>query len=82
VLRMLGSPKDRDELDAQIAETLEMAQRTEANGWVPLILLERSGLARLRGDADAAARDMAEARRLFAQMGVTGWDAYAASIAT
>jgi hypothetical protein len=39
----------------------------------PLILLERAGLARLRGDADGMARDLAEARRLFAEMGVTGW---------
>ncbi len=64
----------------QIAETLGLIQRTEANGWLPQILLERAGLARLRGDADAMARDLAEARRLFAQMGVTGWDAYARSI--
>jgi hypothetical protein len=26
------------------------------------------------------ARDLAEARRLFAEMGVTGWDEYARSI--
>ncbi|MBI3799085.1 MAG: hypothetical protein HY268_19235, partial [Deltaproteobacteria bacterium] len=44
------------------------------------VLMERAGLARLRGDADAMARDLAEARRLFAQMGVTGWDDYARSI--
>ena len=49
-------------------------------GWLPLVLLERAGLARLRGDADGMARDLAEARRLFAQMGVTGWDEYARSI--
>ena len=48
--------------------------------WLPLILLERAGLARLRGDSDGMARDLAEARRLFAQMGVTGWDDYARSI--
>ncbi len=42
--------------------------------------LERAGLARLRGDVDAMARDLAEARRLFAEMGVTGWDDYARSI--
>jgi hypothetical protein len=55
-------------------------QRTEATGWLPMLLLERAGLARLRGDADGMARDLAEARRLFVQMGVTGWDDYARSI--
>ena len=44
------------------------------------LLLERAGLARLRGDTDAMARDLVEARRLFAEMGVTGWDDYARSI--
>jgi hypothetical protein len=44
------------------------------------VLLERAGLARLRGDPDGMARDLGEARRLFAEMGVTGWDDYARSI--
>ena len=48
-------------------------------GMLPLILLERAGLARLRGDADGMARDLAEARRLFTQLGA-GWDDYARSI--
>ena len=39
-----------------------------------------AGLARLRGDSGGMARDLAEARRLFAEMGVTGWDDYARSI--
>jgi len=47
---------------------------------MPLTLLERAGLARMRGDTDGMARDPAEARRLFAEMGVTGWDEYARSI--
>ena len=34
----------------------------------------------LCGDTDGLARDLAEARRLFAEMGVTGWDDYARSI--
>ena len=37
---------------------------------------------RRRGDADGMARDLAEARRLFAEMGVTGWDDYARAIET
>jgi hypothetical protein len=52
----------------------------DMKGVLPLVLLERAGLARLRGDADAIARDLAEARRLFAEMGATGWDDYARSI--
>jgi class 3 adenylate cyclase len=31
-------------------------------------------------DTDGTARDLAEARRLFAEMGVSGWDDYARSI--
>ena len=45
-----------------------------------MLLLERSGLAKLRGDTDNMKRDLAEARRLFAEMGVTGWNDYARSI--
>ncbi len=64
----------------QIAETLELIQRTDTKGWLPFLLLERAGLARMRGDADGVARDLADARRLFAQMGASGWDEYARSI--
>ena len=80
VLRMVGGLQHQSEIEAQIAETLELIQRADAKGWLPFILLERAGLARLRGDADGMARDLAEARRLFAEMGVTGWDDYARSI--
>ena len=77
VLRMVGGVQHQGELEAQIAETLELIQRVDAQGWLPLVLLERAGLARLRADADGMARDLAEARRFFAEMGVTGWDDYA-----
>ncbi|MBI1816890.1 MAG: AAA family ATPase [Deltaproteobacteria bacterium] len=80
VLRMVNGATHLDELEAQIAETLEVLRRNDAKGWLPLLLLERAGLARLRGDADGLARDLAEARRLFAEMDVTGWDDYARSI--
>ena len=80
VLRMIGGVQQQDELEAQIAETLDLTQRTDMKGILPLVLLERAGLARMRGDADGMARDLAEARRLFAEMGVTGWDDYARSI--
>ena len=80
VLRVVGGVQHQGDLEAQIAETLELIQRTDSKGWLPLILLERAGLARMRGDADGMARELAEARCLFAQMGVTGWDEYARSI--
>jgi class 3 adenylate cyclase/tetratricopeptide (TPR) repeat protein len=80
VLRMVGGVQHQDELEAQIAETLELIQRTDAKGLLPLVLLERAGLARLRGDAVGMARALADARRLFAQMGVTGWEDYVRSI--
>ena len=71
-----------DELDAEIAETLAELQRVNGAGLIPLLLLERAGLARLRGDPEGMARDLAEARRLFAQMDITRWDDYAQSIET
>ena len=80
VLRMVGGEQHQAELEAQIAEMLELIQRTDAQGWLLFVLLERAGLARLRDDADGIACDLAEARRLFAQMGVSGWDDYARSI--
>jgi len=54
--------------------------RRLGRGFLPFLLLERAGLARMRGDAGGMARALAEARRLFAEMGVTGWDDYARSI--
>ena len=69
VLRMLGAPRHHDELEAQIAETLGLVQSSGARGWLPMVLAERAGLARLRGETDAMARDLAEARRLWEQMG-------------
>ena len=80
VMRIVNGAQDLDALEAEIVETLEVLHRAEAKGWLPLLLLERAGLARLRGEADGMARDMAEARRLFAEMGVTGWNDYARSI--
>jgi hypothetical protein len=79
-LRMVGGLEHQEDLEAWIAEVLALIERVDHQGLLPLILLERAGLARLRGDADGMARDLAEARRLFAEMGVTGWDDYARSI--
>jgi hypothetical protein len=75
MLRMVGGLQHQGELEAQIAETLELIERPDARGWLLLILLERAGLSRLRGDATGMGRDLDKARRLFAQIDVTGWDA-------
>jgi class 3 adenylate cyclase/tetratricopeptide (TPR) repeat protein len=80
VLRMIGGVPQQGALEAQIAEALELIQRQGAKGLLPQVLLERAGLARMRGDADGLARDLAKARRVFAEMGVTGWDEYASTI--
>ena len=80
VLRIVNGAHDLDALETEIVETLEVLNRAEARGWLPLLMLERAGLARLRGDAAGMARDLAEARRLFAEMGITGWNDYARSI--
>ena len=71
---------DAEALEEQIHSTLDVLDRCGFDGLRPLVLLERAGLFRLRRDPDACGRDLAEARRLFDQMGVTGWDAYARSI--
>ena len=80
VLRTIGGAQHRDELEAQIIEVLDLIERRELEGLLPHILLERAGLAGMRGDAEAKARDLARARSLFAAMGVTGWEDYASSI--
>jgi hypothetical protein len=64
----------------QITETLALIEKWGMKGYLPLLLLERAGLARLRGDADGMTRDLATARHLFGEMGTTGWDDYARSI--
>lgn len=80
VFRMVGWHEHQDERAASIAETLALIERTDMQGFLSLLLLERAGLARICGDNDAMARDLAEARRLFVKMEVTGWDDYTKSI--
>ncbi len=82
VLRMVGGADQAEELEAQIADTLEAIACAEMESWRPLILLERAGLHQLTGDGDATARDLGEASDLFRSMGVSGWNDYARSIAS
>jgi hypothetical protein len=44
------------------------------------LLLERAGLARLRGDRSGAMRGSAEARHLLAETDVNGWNDYVRSL--
>jgi adenylate cyclase len=78
VLRMLGEAH-QDELEAQCTEALELVS-DGADGWLPMVLAERAGLARMRGDDEAMTRDLAEARRRWEQMGASGWIEYSRTI--
>lgn len=81
VLRWIGGPDQEAELEAQISDSYQwFADRREFDGFFPHILLERATLSRRRGDVDGMTRDLAEAHRLFAEMGADGWEAYARSI--
>ena len=79
-LREVGGLAYEGAIDSALARNLKEVERCEYQGILPIVLLERASLARLRGDSPATARDLAEARRLFAESGVTGWDDYARSI--
>jgi class 3 adenylate cyclase/tetratricopeptide (TPR) repeat protein len=79
-LRLVGGPECLPELERRIADALDRAERIGNDGYRPFLLIERAGLARARGDEEGLARDLAEARDLFARMGVTAWDDYARSI--
>lgn len=68
------------EMASCLARGLSFVERLEYEGYRPFFLLERAALARLRGDSESMARDLAEARRVFAKLGATGWDDYARSI--
>ncbi len=68
-------------LETELAQSMTEATRVNGQGLIPLLLLERAGLAKLRGDTDGMARDLAEAQRRFRESEVSGWDAYAHSIA-
>jgi hypothetical protein len=48
---MIDGRQHTHEIEAQIAEALDLSQLADMKSWVPLIPLERAGLARLRGDA-------------------------------
>ena len=79
-LRIAGGLVYKAELETVIDGVIAEMERNETFGWLPLVLFERAALARLRGDLDSMARDLAEARRRLAEMNITGWEEYARSI--
>jgi tetratricopeptide (TPR) repeat protein len=78
-LRMLGDAWD--ELEGEISGTVPALQSVNGQGVLSLLILERAGLARARGDAEGFERDLAEVRQRFARMCATGWDDYLKTIA-
>ncbi len=79
-LRVGGGLEYAAEAEAVLAGNLREIHRCKYEGLLAITLPERAALARLRGDTHGMARDLAEARSLFAKLGVTGWDDYARSI--
>ena len=77
---MAGGLSCEAEIDAVIDAMLHAMQKADTFGWLPLILLERAGLSRLRGDMEGMRRDLAEDRQRLVEMNVTGWEDYARSI--
>ena len=53
-------------------EVSQLIEQTGAERWRPHLHVERAELCRLAGDTEAARRELAEAHRLFAEMGATG----------
>jgi len=80
VLRLVGGPEQEAELEAQIEDSHQLLVDGSFGGFLPHALLERAALSRRRGEPDRMARDFAEARRLFAAMNASGWEAYATSL--
>ena len=79
-MRMAAGAQYLDEIESHVANTLQVLLRRNAQGLLAMLLLERAALAKLRGNLDGMKRDLVEARRMFAEMGVIGWDDYARSI--
>jgi tetratricopeptide (TPR) repeat protein len=80
-MRVAGGLDLEAGIHAEIALALHNAEQRRSSSLEPLLLLERAGLARLRGDAVGMANDLAAALRLITAFGMTGWESYARSIA-
>jgi tetratricopeptide (TPR) repeat protein len=71
-LRALVGADARQTIETLLEEVSQLIEQTGAERWRPHVHVERGELYRLTEDTDAANRELAEAHRLFAEMGATG----------
>jgi hypothetical protein len=63
---------DTAAIDAALQRAEALVEETHARAYLPFIAEARAELTRVRGDAAGATRALAEAQRLFAEMGAKG----------
>jgi ATP/maltotriose-dependent transcriptional regulator MalT len=66
-----GDPPSLERAEQALRRSQELIEETGARAYQPEVHECRAQLARLRGDAAAAEREIEEARRLYAEMGAT-----------
>ena len=71
-LRELQGDDARETIERLLDEASHLIDQTGAERWRPHLCFERAELYRLRGDTEAAKRELDEAHRRFAEMGATG----------
>ena len=71
-LRELQGDAARETIESLLDEASRLIDETGAERWRPHLCVERAELYRLRGDPDAAKRELDEAHRRFTEMGATG----------
>ena len=72
-LRELRGDEARAAIEPRLREASRLIDQTGAERWRPHLRVERAELHRLIGESDAARHEFAEAHRLFAAMGATGF---------
>jgi tetratricopeptide (TPR) repeat protein len=72
-LREFRGGEARAIIEARLLEASRLIDQTRAERWRPHVHVERGELQSLFGESDAATREFAEAHRLFAAMGATGF---------
>ena len=72
-LRELQSAEAREEIETFLLQASQLIEKTGAERWRPHVHFERGEVYRLTGDTAAARREHTEARRIFVEMGATGY---------
>jgi class 3 adenylate cyclase/tetratricopeptide (TPR) repeat protein len=72
VLLALG-PEHAERVEADLRDAMELVETTGARAYTPQVHVERARLAGIRGDDATRRRELAEAHRLFTEIGATGW---------